>query len=139
VHTRLMRGRLDVVCSGPTRDDPDSPYQWKCRACGLVGTLDASTFHMIAPPNYFGDLKAALWLFDDIGQLVGTRIELWRGAKGYHAIVCDYPGLHADTLYNSPESWATALMSAALLACGIIDADDVVLDELPTIEESKNG
>jgi hypothetical protein len=131
VHTRLMRRTLDVVCSGPTVEHPDTPHEWRCRACGKTGVWGESTTHMMQPPNYFEDMNAIMQLFDNQGAMVGTRIELWRGTR-YAARICEYPGPFNMTIDFSTRCQADALCRAALLAAGIVDEIGVVQDEVQT-------
>jgi len=128
IHSRVMRQPLDVVCSGPTAEHPDTPHRWRCRACGKSDVWGSVTVHTMGPPNYFEDMNAAMHLLDNASPLVGTSVLLRRGTR-YAAIVKDYPGQYQDTINDSKNCMAEALCLAILLALGVTDHAGRLLDE----------
>lgn len=125
IHTRVMQRHEEELCSGEVVDVHE---EWFCLACGHKGRIGEDRKHVLAIPNYFQSLAAAWRMFDGMGPLIGTHIELWRGAQGLvRCIIHDYPMQFSNTIAFSQDGPAEAICKAVLQALHIIgDKEEII-------------
>lgn len=125
IHTRVMHRREEELCIGEIVDVHE---EWVCLSCGHKGKIGEDRKHMLVIPNYFQNLSAAWRIFDGMGPLIGTHIELWRGTQGkVRCIIHDYPMQFANKLALAESGPAEAICKAVLQALHIMSDKEEIL------------